>query len=142
MFVNKVIKGEANTANRSVILQRFGKFVDKIINSTDKDGKPDHHLRSQYVHDTTSKNKGKQRTRDCQGLHMVLKLEELDNFGFSLIEKRLCLELGYCRELPSIPLPKGEDEKLGNKSPSRRGFFTAKYLFVHNTSWGLLIAKR
>ena len=117
MFVNKVLKDEANTANRSVILQRFGQFV-------------------------TSQNKGKQRTRDCQGLHMILKLEELDNFGFSLIEKRLCLELGYCRKLPSIPLPKGEAEKSGNKSPSRRGFFTAKYLFGQNTSWGLLIAKR
>jgi len=142
MFVNKVLKGDANTASRSVILQRFGQFVEEIIHGTDIDGKTDIHFRSQYVHDTTSQNKGKQRTRDCQGLHMILKLEELDNFGFSLIEKRLCLELGYCRKLPSIPLPKGEAEKSGNKSPSRRGFFTAKYLFGQNTSWGLLIAKR
>ena len=140
MFVNKVLKDEAVTTNRSVILQRFGQFVDKIIHSTDIDEKTDHHFRSQYVHDTTSQNKGKQSTRDCQGLHMVLKLEELDDFGFSLIEKRLCSELGYCRELPSIRHSKGGVR--ANESPLRGGFLTAKYLFGQNPAWGLLIAKR
>jgi hypothetical protein len=149
MFVNLVLKGHARTATRSVILQRFGEFVDQIIRTDDTDeGGWDNHFRSQHYFDDWSRTEqiaGKPLAKDwqgLQGLNMVLKLEELGKFGFSSVEKRLCSELGYCGALPPLPLATGADVKLGHRSPSRGGFLTAQHLFRQNRSWALLIAKR
>ena len=145
LFVNKVLKGRAKNANRSVILQSFGEFVDKIVQTNDTWKSLNHHFRSQHFHDNWSRTEqieGNENARECQGPYMVLKLEELGKFGFSSIEKRLCSELGYCEALPPFPFPTGENEKLGNRSPSLGGFLTAQNIFKQNRSWALLIAKR